>query len=734
VAIARRQAAAGHLDAALATLDEAVAATGGAPDLLARQCEMLRDAARVADAQAALDRLTEAAPDHPERRALAGELRKHQGDWEGAVALFAEDVAAQPLDVWAHCRLVDALAGLGRAADALVATAAALAAIPENPWLLGLRARMLGALGRFQDAEATLAELAAAWPDHPPLAELRGRLAEQRGDLPAAAAAFAADVARRPGEIWARLRLAGCLGRLGRLDAAIAALAEGLEGAPGNPWLLAERIALLLRAGRLAEADADVTALERAAPGDRRIAGFRALILEQAGDMAGAAAWLARDLDAEPLDGGRRLRLVGLLRRLGDTERALAVVCAPPRPSHAERLAQAQCLAELGRFDMIEDLLIRWPGRDAAAAIGRMQAATRLARARFDHAGAIALARSVLASEPGDPLAAEALQEALVLSFQAVAARREIARGSRRPDGRRGTVRLGSLLGQILNELELDPDLTADLASAALLPGRAQAAHAAELVGQHGQAIGPALALLTGLARAGLLTHGGALADAPAIPRVLHQFWDHPQPPRDVAAMMARAAAANPGLRHQVWNEASAGAFLAGLAKPRLLEAFRLAQPAAAKADLFRLALLHAEGGVWLDPDDWCAAPLLALLPEGMPLVLYQEHLGSIGNNFLAAAPGQKLLAEALHEAVLAVLHGAGETVWLTTGPGLLTRLLARASARRKPFGLPPGISVVSGAGFWAVVRPYRNLAYKSGRRHWANLQGGTDRAIGAPP
>jgi mannosyltransferase OCH1-like enzyme len=138
------------------------------------------------------------------------------------------------------------------------------------------------------------------------------------------------------------------------------------------------------------------------------------------------------------------------------------------------------------------------------------------------------------------------------------------------------------------------------------------------------------------------------------------------------------------------------------------------------RADIFRLALLFTEGGVYLDADDRCIGPIEALLPTGAEAVFHQEHVGSIGNNFLAVAPGHRLIGAALDEAVQAVLQGAGESPWLATGPGMLSRVVAAAIARDRALRLPSGVHIVPFRVFCRTVQAGLRVGYKSGARHWS--------------
>ena len=129
--------------------------------------------------------------------------------------------------------------------------------------------------------------------------------------------------------------------------------------------------------------------------------------------------------------------------------------------------------------------------------------------------------------------------------------------------------------------------------------------------------------------------------------------------------------------------------------------------------------MLHAEGGVYLDADDRCTMPIETLLPTAARAVFYQENTGSIGNNFLAAAPRHPLIRAALHKAVEAVLGGAGESAWLATGPGLISRVVAAALARDPALRVPEDMRVVPLRVFRETVQACRSAGYKRGAKHW---------------
>jgi mannosyltransferase OCH1-like enzyme len=280
-------------------------------------------------------------------------------------------------------------------------------------------------------------------------------------------------------------------------------------------------------------------------------------------------------------------------------------------------------------------------------------------------------------------------------------------------------------LGQIVNEARLRPEETRLLANAAQLSNDSLAIAAAQLLRLESPSVAPALALLITTASSGRPGETAATVRSKRlIPRQFHQYWDA-NVPADVERLMKQACDMNPGYAYRCWNDKSARRYLAALGMPDALRAYCEAKHAAIRADIFRLAVLLAEGGVYLDADDRCTQSLETLMPAEAEAVFYQEQTGSIGNNFLSAVPRHPLIETALDQAVQAVLEGAGESTWLSTGPGLMSRVVAAAIARNPALRASPLLRIVPLWAFRATVQPCRAVAYKRSVRHWqrAGLQ-----------
>src|SRR5262249_33653932 len=116
-------------------------------------------------------------------------------------------------------------------------------------------------------------------------------------------------------------------------------------------------------------------------------------------------------------------------------------------------------------------------------------------------------------------------------------------------------------------------------------------------------------------------------------------------------------------------------------------------------------------------------APFSALVPKGASLVAYQENYGTIANNILAASPRHPVITRALALATEAVNRGDRDGIWLSTGPGLITRALGQLLAQRKWDGWRRSAIVYE---LWEIQRMVEincPLPYKQTRRHWSRSE-----------
>jgi tetratricopeptide (TPR) repeat protein len=289
-----------------------------------------------------------------------------------------------------------------------------------------------------------------------------------------------------------------------------------------------------------------------------------------------------------------------------------------------------------------------------------------------------------------------------------------------------------SHLGQLFNELRIDRDVTARLTALRDQPIEAQLEALLALVAAEPHHTGAALRLLIAVRRSGLFadpTDSEEAVSGSAIPRQIAQFWNQGIPPPDVLACMESWQRQNPSFGYRVFDEATACAFIRESYDSWTERAFIRSREPAQRADLFRLAWLYENGGVYADADDLCLAPIARLLVGGRTMIAYQEEYGTLGNNFLAATRRHPVIGEALRLAVAAVNRRDSETIWLKTGPALLTRVFA-ASMAETNLHLRRWLSettVMERHRLRSFSLPQIGLTYKRTGHHWMhNIQART--------
>lgn len=175
------------------------------------------------------------------------------------------------------------------------------------------------------------------------------------------------------------------------------------------------------------------------------------------------------------------------------------------------------------------------------------------------------------------------------------------------------------------------------------------------------------------------------------LPRVLSQTWKTARLPPRAEALRADWMRLNPGLEARLYDDAAARALLAEVA-PHHLPAYDAMPHGVMRADVFRLAVLWRDGGIYADidmqplrplPDDLFARPCSVSIEAHLTRAR-QRELGyrrpvQIANCILAARPGHPLMQAALTRAfdLFAAEPDAGRArIEDITGPRMLTRLL----------------------------------------------------------
>jgi mannosyltransferase OCH1-like enzyme len=204
------------------------------------------------------------------------------------------------------------------------------------------------------------------------------------------------------------------------------------------------------------------------------------------------------------------------------------------------------------------------------------------------------------------------------------------------------------------------------------------------------------------------------------IPRRIMQFWDATTPPPEVSGLMETWGPMHPGFEVMRFDASAAAEWLGDHYPPRYVDAFFACQHPAMQSDYFRLAYLHVLGGIYIDADERCVQSLAPLTNLGVELVLNRRvapnGLHYFNNAPLLCRPELPILRECLDWAttMISAAHGQPLKIWVTTGPGNLSRIFARRILE-DPASLPRTFILDD----WAAYSEIRFCAYKYGSRYW---------------
>lgn len=720
---------------------------------------------RLDEAEAALVALlAEEPPDHAGWMEH-GACRRRRGDLDGALASFARAAAAMPANLATKVEMAATLRSLNRLPEAAEVLDAVLAADPRRTEALierghlarrqedhaaslaafeaaaanhpehvgiGLEiARSLRLLGRLDEAAAKLNEISSLHPADLGILIEKGHVARRRGDHQGALEAFEKAGARDPSHDGIRQEIANSLVTL--------ANEAWAGGDPEESRRLIERAltlhpkhvpALLTRAEQaLKSADAEIAIRYARRAADANPRNLEALLLGARAativpDRVQALEFLG---EAERRFGDRpetAASRIHVLRALGDNAAAGEAIAALGPLAHHESL-WAEVVSwriAAGDFKGAEEVL------DALAPAlrsGGQGAFFRglIAEGRRDYPRAVTEYEKALALDPANGVWHAEAARAALLALDLDRARAWLQRSMKLNAA--STVARGESLnpsqhhtGQLIDEFALDRDLLARLAAVPAAPEAERLAALKAIMRDSPDNTAAAIMLLLTLRRSGALAGTSADGDTP-IPRRVAQFWDRHDPPADIRRLMA-SWNGEEGFDYHLFDERTAEAFLRRNFDRDVVRAFRRGSHPAQRADIFRLAWLAKEGGLYADADDRRLAPFAALVADGASLIAYQENYGTIANNFLAAIPGHPVIVRALALATTAINRGDKDFVWLSTGPGLITRAMAQVIAEDEDDGAAQGLLVRELHEMRQRVEIHCPVDYKSTAAHWS--------------
>lgn len=202
--------------------------------------------------------------------------------------------------------------------------------------------------------------------------------------------------------------------------------------------------------------------------------------------------------------------------------------------------------------------------------------------------------------------------------------------------------------------------------------------------------------------------------------RRLHQFWHDPNPPAWVEALSQEWQSFHPGWHYHRFDVHEAIDFMRAEFAPDIHAAFCDIRLPSMVADVFRLALLLRQGGVYVDMATRCYAPLddWLNLREGLVVLRRPHHIPlAASNGFIATAgPGHPFIAAAWEIVASRIVRREGVNVGHTTGPRVLRTLFERSPELFPRY-------VVEAESITSMLRIGSSSQHLPGTQHWSKRQ-----------
>ncbi|MGY4509025.1 tetratricopeptide repeat protein [Bradyrhizobium sp. USDA 3650] len=710
---------------------EALTRAPGNPSALVGLSYALRRLGQLDQAETALREVLATQPGHGGARVALGHLLDAQYRLDEAAELFLQVIASQPDHAESYGALGNIHRRRGDRDAALASFRRAAAAEPANEMRLLDVAVELRDLGQLDESAAVINRVLASAPTEARALMQRGQLLRRQDRRDEALVVFKQLIAHHPDNAQAMVEAASEERALGRPQLATQWLDQALIAEADHVGAL---IGLAELAMQSDDAEGALEIYRRAAAAHSNnvwawLGGARAAFEAGSRDEAFRLIAEARErLGSHPEMAGMEIELLRQLREWTRAQETIDQALAEaPRPNFWLWSHKVQIATMTGDYVLAEQELNGPTPASSVTDHARVELLRgQLAEARFAYGESIPAYQEAIRLNPSDAWAHFELARAALMSLDIDTSRKALANFIR--VSRSSLLLKGQSLspsqnhvGQLLDEFVLDADALAELQSIMSGDPAVQFGRLRAMLAAYPDYTPAAMLLAIALRQNGRFAippKSDPGAQSP-IPRHIVQFWDR-DPPKDVTELMGSWREFNPSHRWTCFDNDSAREFLRREFGVQVLRAYDRAVVPAQQADLFRLAWLAARGGIYADADDRSLAPIDSYLHPEATLAVHQENYGSIGNNFIAVTPEHPVIVRALDMGTAAMNRGDTDLVWLSTGPGLLTRAFALEWASGRPGGLLRRTQVLDLGHLQRVIGIHCPVRYKSTDKHWS--------------
>lgn len=205
------------------------------------------------------------------------------------------------------------------------------------------------------------------------------------------------------------------------------------------------------------------------------------------------------------------------------------------------------------------------------------------------------------------------------------------------------------------------------------------------------------------------------------IPKIIHQIWLGPNPLPDFYEKFAMTwKYYNPDFEYRLWTDDNICNI--NLTNPQLFNAI---SNYGAKSDLLRYELLYQFGGLYVDVDFECVAPVSSkMLVYDFVACLQFNSSPEVGNAFLMSAPHSNIIKQIVSQCSMPKKDDAFD-IFVATGPYLVSSVVEKhLSAALQEFLILPSNYVYPFPSFLAseACDPHSFLTAESFAIHYWNM------------
>jgi mannosyltransferase OCH1-like enzyme len=163
------------------------------------------------------------------------------------------------------------------------------------------------------------------------------------------------------------------------------------------------------------------------------------------------------------------------------------------------------------------------------------------------------------------------------------------------------------------------------------------------------------------------------------IPAILHQIWVGPDPlPAEYAAYAQTWQRHHPGWEYRLWTDDNLPVMRNRDLYDRAEELTPAANVGQFRADVLRYELLWSFGGVYVDIDFECLAPLDDHTADLEAFAAWEVQDTWIANGLMGSEPGHPFIDRLISGLEASAVHHRGQRPNIAIGPQYLTRTYRR--------------------------------------------------------